>query len=83
MTWQRAIGIGVIVLMGVGAVADVITISQFGFHLWEPFGSSSSIERSTSPSQLVTPNPTVALTATPTPVSPLDRQLEEALSVTR
>ena len=81
MTRRNAILIVAVVLMAIGALADVITISQFGFHLWEPFENRTSVDRSTSLGQLASPVPTVTLTATPTPVPPLDRQLEEALSV--
>ena len=70
-----------VLLMSIGVIADAITISQLGFHLWEPFGSGGRIERSTSSDQLAPPPPTLTITPTPTPVPPLDRQLEEALSV--
>ena len=82
-----------VVITGMSAIADAITISQFGFHLWEPFGSGSKTERPKSPGQSASPLPTIRVTATPTPVPPtrvtatptpvppLDRQLEEALSV--
>ena len=81
MTRGEAILIVAVVLMAIGALADVITISQFGFHLWGLFENRTSVDRSTSLGQLTSPVPTVTLTATPTPVPPLDRQLEEALSV--
>ena len=75
--WMVAIGL----LMTLGGIADAITISQFGFHLWQPFDGGSNVERSESSSQLPSPRPTVAPTFTPTPIPPLDRQLKEALSV--
>ena len=81
MTRGKPIWIVALVLMALGGLADVITISQYGFHLWEPFESSTSTKPSTSLGQSASPVPTIALTATPTPVAPLDRQLEEALSV--
>ena len=62
-------------------VADAITISRFGSHLWEMSKSNTSTAHSTSLVQVASPVPTAVPSATPTPVRPLARQLEEALSV--
>lgn len=68
-------------LLVIGGIADVVTIRQFGFHLWEPITGGTAEEGTTPPIQLAPPHPTPTGTATPTPVPPLSRQLEEALSV--
>ena len=87
MTRSKAIVVVLGVLAAVGAFADLITISQYDFHLWDLLGGSSNTEHSTSLDQSASPRPTLVPTVspspTPTPVSPLDRQLEEALSVDR
>ena len=67
--------------MILGLVADVTTISQFGFHLWEPLAGGSGSRPSSSPAQSSTHTLVPEPTATPTPIPPLDRQLAEALSV--
>lgn len=51
----------VVIVVVLGAFADVITISQFGRHLWEPSGSGSKDGHATV--QLASSRPT----ATPTP----------------
>ena len=85
----KAISITTFVSLLIATAAGVITIGQFGFHLWEPFGNRTSIESPVPPvTSTATTTPvvlpvTLTPTHTPTPVPPLDRQLEEALSVTR
>jgi len=83
MTRPKTILATVVLLAGLSAIADLITISQYDFHLWDPFVGNSSTDHSASPSRSASPRPALTLTATPTPtpVPPLDRQLEEALSV--
>lgn len=87
MTRRRLISAGIGLAIILGVLADVIAITLFGFHQGNPFGGSSTIEGSTTSSQLATPTATLAptdtppITPTPTPVPPLDRQLQVALSV--
>lgn len=79
MTNWKGIGTAVVgALLIVGALADCITISQFDFHLWEPLGIGISSDQSVVQEPK---GPVSSATATPTPVPPLDRQLDEALSV--
>ena len=83
MSRWKAIGpVLAVALLIIGLIADVVTIRQFGFHLWEPITNSGDKDgRGASPVQLPSPRPTLIVTATPTPIPPLDKQLEEALSV--
>ena len=62
-----------VVLAAVSVIADLITISQFDFHLWDPFVGSSSTEHSASPGQSASPRPTLVPTASPTPTPVLAR----------
>lgn len=93
-TMIRRIAIPAVVVVAfliLGGIADLISISRFGYHLWNLMDSSNSGEVKTSldadsaqdtPS-IPTPT-TVATTAptpTPTPIPPLGRQLEVAISI--
>ena len=71
------------------AIAAVITIGQFVLHWWDlPFaGGSTSVPPAPASAppqrQRESPVPIVGPTTTPTPVAHLNKQLEEALSVSR
>ena len=67
MTGPKLIVAIAVVLAAVSVIADLITISQFDFHLWDPFVGNSSTEHSASPGQSASPRPTVIPTATPSP----------------
>ncbi len=76
--------LGTIVFIGLlifGAIADFVTISRFDFHLWEPLGIGRSPDQSVVPELPASKDQASSATATPTPVPPLGRQLEEALLV--
>ena len=71
----------VVAISFVGVIADMITIGQFGVHLWElPRREIRSVE-SVPTVQAAPQQPAITPTASPTPVPPLGRQLEEALAV--
>ena len=71
------------------AIAAVITIGQFVLHWWDlPFaGGSTSVPPAPASAppqrQRESPVPIVGLTTTPTHVAHLNKQLEEALSVSK
>ena len=79
--WKAIKSVPAVALLVIGGIASVITITQFGFHLWEPIPSGSKDLSANPPDLLVSPSPTLTITATQTPVPPLDKQLEVALSV--
>ena len=79
--WKVIATVVGVVLTVIGVIANVVTISQFGFYLWEPITNGSKIVRANPSARLESPSPTLTITATPTPVPPLDKQLEVALSV--
>ena len=79
--WKEITAVSVVVLAVMGGIANTITISQFGFHLWEPITSSSKELNENPPDPLAVPNPTPTVSPTATPVTPLEKQLKLALSV--
>ena len=68
-------------LLVIGGIADMITITQHGFHVWDPITRGSNDVSTNLPNRPESPSPTAVATATPTPVPPLDKQLKVALSV--
>ena len=85
MTRGKVISTALAAAVILGVFVDVIAVTKFGFDRGNPFSGRSTIEGSSTAGELVTPNPTLepTATATTTPIPPLGRQLQEALSVSR
>ena len=82
MTNPKVILILFIILAIIGFIADMITISQSGGHLWDLPSNDARNEESALVVQEVSDQMrTVAATASPSPVPPLEEQLRDALAV--